>query len=45
MPYVNEDAWIIMSSGKQKIKHIIEKKGKQLKNWQIEIYRGCAYRI
>ncbi len=40
MPYVNEDAWIIMSSGKQKIKHIIEKKGKQLKNWQIEIYRG-----
>jgi hypothetical protein len=40
MPYVNEDAWVIMNPYKQKIKQILENKGKRLKNWEIEIYRG-----
>ena len=40
MPYVNEDAWAILNPIKQAINNKIEKNGKQLKDWNVEIYFG-----
>ncbi|HEY5371751.1 MAG TPA: N-6 DNA methylase [Hanamia sp.] len=40
MPYLTEEAWTILNPVKQEIKNKISLKGKALKDWKIEIYRG-----
>jgi len=40
MPYVTEDAWAILNSGKQEIKQIIQSKGKPLSDWKVQINFG-----
>lgn len=40
MPYISENTWAIIDPFKQTIKSKIERNGKQLKDWNIEIYRG-----
>ena len=37
---LSDDAWTIANELEQRIKQKIEKKGKPLKNWDINIYRG-----
>ena len=40
MPYVNEQAWVIMEPLKQSIQEKLEKNGKKLSEWEVKIYRG-----
>ncbi len=42
MPYVTEEGWTILNPIKQAIKNKIALKGKALKDWNIEIYRGVT---
>ncbi len=40
MSYITDASWAIIDNSKQTIKSKIENKGKPLKDWNIEIYRG-----
>jgi adenine-specific DNA-methyltransferase len=40
MPNVNENAWTILNPLQNQIKEKLKNKGKQLKDWKLQIYRG-----